>query len=129
MLHLMFDPAGLRPHVADWERVAISLIQRIYRETVGRHFDDKTRDLLDSLLAYPDVRPEWRTPKAFTVAATMPMIPIELVKDGQTLRYFSMVTTVGTPQTVAAQELRLESLFPADEETERLHLALLERTH
>ena len=40
------------------------------------------------------------------------------------LSYFSMVTTVGTPQTVAAQELRLESLFPADEATERHHAAL-----
>jgi hypothetical protein len=36
-----------------------------------------------------------------------------------------MVTTVGTPQTVAAQELRIESMFPAEEETEREHLLLL----
>ena len=36
-----------------------------------------------------------------------------------------MVTTVGTPQTVAAQELRIESMFPADEETEGEHLILL----
>ena len=33
--------------------------------------------------------------------------------------YFSMVTTVGTPQDVTAQEIRLESFFPADEATER----------
>ena len=128
MLHLIFDPAGLRPHVADWETVAISLIQRVYREAIGRHIDDKTRDLLDSLLAYPGVRPEWRTPKGFSQAAAMPMIPIGLVKNGQVLRYFSMVTTVGTPQTVAAQELRLESMFPADEETERLHRELLAKS-
>jgi hypothetical protein len=36
-----------------------------------------------------------------------------------------MVTTVGTPQTVAVQELRIESMFPADEETESEHLILL----
>jgi hypothetical protein len=30
------------------------------------------------------------------------------------LNYFSMVTTVGTPQTVAAQELRIECMFPAE---------------
>ena len=36
-----------------------------------------------------------------------------------------MVTTVGTPQTVAAQELRIECMFPADEETEALHAVLL----
>jgi hypothetical protein len=36
-----------------------------------------------------------------------------------------MVTTVGTPQTVAAQELRIETMFPADEETEREHLVMV----
>jgi hypothetical protein len=41
------------------------------------------------------------------------------------LNYFSLVTTVGTPQTVAAQELWIESIFPADEETEQAHLRLL----
>ena len=44
---------------------------------------------------------------------------------GKLLNYFSMVTTVGTPRTVTAQELRIESMFPADEETESEHLILL----
>lgn len=129
MLHLLFDPAGLRPHVAEWETVAISLIQRVYREAIGHHVDNKTQDLLDSLLAYPDVRPEWRKPRAINPASTAPVIPIGLLRNGQVLRYFSLVTTVGTPQTAAAQELRLETMFPADEETERQHQGLLERTH
>src|ERR1700744_5345839 len=97
MLHLMFDPAGLRPHVAEWERVALSLIQRVYRETLGHHLDGKTQALLDSLLAYPDVPPEWRTPKSLSAEVTSPVIPIGLIKNGQVLRYFSLVTTVGTP--------------------------------
>ena len=129
LLHLIFDPTGLRPFVAEWETVALSLFHRVYRETIGRHVDETTRGLLDSLLAFPGVPAEWRTPKALFDAATSPVIPIGLIKDGRTLRYFSMVTTVGTPQAVAAQELRLESMFPADEETETLHRALLARTH
>ena len=36
-----------------------------------------------------------------------------------------MVTTVGTPQTIAAQELRLECMFPADEATELHHSILI----
>jgi hypothetical protein len=55
----------------------------------------------------------------------MPVIPIGFVSEGKVLRYFSMVSNVGTPQTVAAQELRVECMFPADEETEALHLRLL----
>jgi hypothetical protein len=55
----------------------------------------------------------------------MPVIPMSFVKDDRLLNYFSMVTTVGTPRTVAAQELRIESVFPADEETEARHAALM----
>jgi hypothetical protein len=51
----------------------------------------------------------------------MPMIPLSFVKDGVTLNYFSMITTVGTPQTVTAEELRLECMFPADDSTESEH--------
>jgi hypothetical protein len=53
------------------------------------------------------------------------MIPISFCKSQTVLNYFSLVTTVGTPQTVAAQELRIESMFPADEETEKEHVRLL----
>jgi hypothetical protein len=57
----------------------------------------------------------------------MPVIPIGFVMDDTVLNYFSMVTTVGTPQTVAAQELRLESMFPADDATERYHESMTAR--
>jgi transcriptional regulator with XRE-family HTH domain len=127
MLHLMFDPEGMRPFIADWPTVAESLIQRVYRETVGRVVDDKTKDLLTALLAYPDVEPDWTPlPKTTSVQSVMPVIPIGFVKNGKVLNYFSMVTTVGTPQTVAAQELRIECMFPADESTEALHATLVD---
>ena len=124
LLHLMFDPQGMRPHLADWEGVARSLFQRVHREAVGRVIDGRTRALLDALLAYPGVDPAWAMPGASGASPDMPVIPIGFVKDGRVLNYFSMVTTVGTPQTVAAQELRIECMFPVDEETEALHAAL-----
>jgi hypothetical protein len=55
----------------------------------------------------------------------MPVVPIGFVCEGAVLRYFSLVTTVGAPQNVATQELRLECMFPADGETEARHLQLL----
>ena len=122
MLHLVFDPQGMRPFVVDWPVVAKSLIQRVYRESVGRVVDDKTRELLNALLAYPDVKSEWQTPKASSI---FPVIPLSFTKDGKVLNYFSMVTTVGTPLTISAQELRIECLCPADDATEREHLALM----
>ncbi|CAB3747448.1 helix-turn-helix domain-containing protein [Paraburkholderia solisilvae] len=125
MLHLMFDPQGMRPFVADWETVSRSLLQRVYRESVGRVVDDDTAHLLDALLAYPDTPRDWKTHHARSAAPSLPVIPLGFIHHGIVLRYFSMVTSVGAPQNVAAQELRLECLFPADDETEEHHLPLL----
>jgi transcriptional regulator with XRE-family HTH domain len=124
MLHLMFDPQGMRPFVADWTALAKTLIQRVHQEAVGHIVDQKTRDLMTDLLAYPDVQAEWRAPERLSA---LPMIPMSFVKDGATMNYFSLITTVGTPQTIAAQELRVECLYPADDETEALHAKLLAR--
>jgi transcriptional regulator with XRE-family HTH domain len=125
MLHLMFDPQGMRPFVDDWETVSRSLLQRVYRESVGRVIDDGTARLLDELLAYPDAPRDWKTCHTPSAAPAMPVIPLGFVSEGVVLRYFSMVTSVGVPQNVAAQELRLECMFPADDETEERHQALL----
>ena len=121
MLHLIFDPDGMRPFVVDWETVAKSLIQRVCRETIGRVLDERTRGLLDKLFAYPGVDASWRLQGSVGSAPDLPMIPIGFNKDGKILSYFSMVTSVGAPQSVAAQELRIESMFPVDEETEAFH--------
>lgn len=37
--------------------------------------------------------------------------------DDAELRFFSVVSTIGTPVDVTAQELRVEAFFPADDAT------------
>ncbi|WP_175689641.1 helix-turn-helix domain-containing protein [Burkholderia anthina] len=126
LLRLMFDPHGMRPFVADWDTVSRSLLQRVYRESVGRVIDDDTQRLLDDLLACPDAPRDWKTPPAPAAAPALPVIPIGFVHEGVVLRYFSLITTVGTPQSAAAQELRMECMFPADDATEARHRQLLD---
>ncbi|WP_244828906.1 helix-turn-helix domain-containing protein [Caballeronia sp. TF1N1] len=123
MLHLVFDPLGMRPFIADWGNVARSLLQRVHREAVGQFVDEGTRNLFDALLAYPDVPRDWRSREVSRGASALPVVPLGFVFEGTVLDYFSMVTTVGTPRTIAAQELRIECLFPADDATEARHLA------
>jgi transcriptional regulator with XRE-family HTH domain len=122
VLHLMFDPAGMRPFIRDWDRVARSLIERVYREAVGRIIDDRTRELLDTLAAY-----EGSGAEGAGSGEPLPMIPLSFEKNGVVLNYFSIISTVGTPTTISAQELRLECMFPLDEATEQRHQALLSR--
>jgi hypothetical protein len=117
----MFDPAGMRPFIPDWNKVAAALIGRVRREAVGRVVDPRTRELLDALQAYPGA-PAGRRAQG---GDDLPMIPLSFHKDGVVLNYFSMISTVGTPTAVAAQELRVECMFPADEATESRHMSLM----
>jgi len=34
-LYLLFDPAGMRPFITNWEEVAQGLLERVYPEAVG----------------------------------------------------------------------------------------------
>jgi transcriptional regulator with XRE-family HTH domain len=112
LLDLMFDPAGMRPFVEGWETVATGLLQRVYRECVGHMVDEKTAGLLKSLEKYPGVKELSRIPKTQS-----PVLPITFVKGGKRSSYFSLITTVGTPQCITAQELRIECMFPANAES------------
>jgi hypothetical protein len=127
LLHLMFDPEGMRPFIVNWDDVARSLIQRVYREAVGRVVDEKSQELVDSLLAYPGTKLQGRAGPLADGASDLPVIPITFVKDGEKIGYFSMLTTVAAPQTIATQELRVESMFPVDEETEKRHMQLMDQ--
>jgi len=55
LLDLMFDPAGLRPFVEEWEKVAAGLLQRVRREAPGQVLDLGLQDLLKELRKYPGV--------------------------------------------------------------------------
>src|ERR1700752_4326321 len=55
LLDLMFDPAGMRPFVEEWEKVAAGLLQRVRREAVGQVVDAKLQELLKRLREYPGV--------------------------------------------------------------------------
>jgi len=125
LLHLMFDPNGMRcvpSSKTGKRRVEPCLLASIGRR-VGRVIDDETSGLIDDLMAYPDVHAEWRTPRE---ADSLPIIPLEFTKNGLVLKYFSMVTTLGTPQAIATQEMRIECMFPADDETEIQHVRFVE---
>jgi transcriptional regulator with XRE-family HTH domain len=120
LLRSMFDPAGLRPWIANWDVVAQALVQRVFREAVAGVPDSQVLSLLEELRAYPG------SPAPSPQVADLPFHPVEFRKGALSLSFFSMVTTVGAPTDITAQELRIEAFFPADDTTERFtreHLA------
>jgi transcriptional regulator with XRE-family HTH domain len=111
LLNLMFDPAALRPFVEEWETVAAALLQRVRREAVGQVLNAKLQELLKRLREFPGVAKLKPSP-----APQSPVIPLVFRKGKERFSYFSLITTVGTPQCITAQELRVECMFSAKNE-------------
>lgn len=116
-MRLMFHPDGFRPHMVNWEAVAAALIQWLHRDVLSGFADAETRSLLEELLGYPGVPARWRT--LDLDVSTAPLLPVEFHKGDLALRYFSALTSLGTPHDITLQELRIEAFFPADEATEQ----------
>jgi len=47
----------------------------------------------------------------------VPVIDLRFAIGGNELAFFSVVTTIGMPIDVTAEELRIEAIFPADDAT------------
>ncbi|MGC1163349.1 MAG: helix-turn-helix transcriptional regulator [Candidatus Sulfotelmatobacter sp.] len=118
-VRLVFQPKGLRPFIENWESVAARIIQRVQHEVSANPSDQTMKRFLDELLGYPAVPSRWRV--LDLCDSPPPFLTINYRWNNSTLRLFGTVTTFGTAQDVALQEMRIESFFPADEAT---HAAL-----
>jgi len=109
LLRTMFG--RLRPWVENWDEVAESLSQRVFREAVAGVPDQRALELLSELSGAEAQR-------GLGTGNRLPFHPVVFQKDSLRLSFFSMVTTVGSPLDVTAQELRIEAFFPTDAATE-----------
>jgi len=87
----------------------------VHREVTDNPSDETLKCFFEELLSYPGVPSRWRTPDLD--GTPPPFLTINYKWKNSTLRLFSALTTLGTPLDVALQELRIETLFPADEAT------------
>ncbi|MDB4914760.1 MAG: helix-turn-helix family protein [Gemmatimonadetes bacterium] len=123
IMHMVFDPAALRPHIVNWEECAGDLIRHLHNEVAAAPWDERARYLLAEVLAYPDVPQRWHARQLG--APTTPLLTAEYRHGAQVFRFFSTIATFGTPQDVTLDELRIECTFPADEATADAYRALL----
>jgi transcriptional regulator with XRE-family HTH domain len=114
LLRATFHPAGLRPWLVNYAEVATLALDRQRREVALHPTDAARRALLDDLLATPDT-----AALPALAAPSGPIAILHLRRGDLDLRLFTTITTLGTPLDVTAEELRLETFFPADDPTER----------
>jgi transcriptional regulator with XRE-family HTH domain len=115
VLRLMIEPGPVRNAVSNWDAVAPSLLERARREAVGGVLDTETHSLVDQLRSRADVAA--LLGDLPPVSVTVPVIDVSFDFAGAALSFFSVVSTIGTPIDVTAQELRLEAFFPSNEKT------------
>jgi len=117
LMRAVFHPQGLRPFIVNWQEFSEHLLQRLHREAIAEGEHEQSTLLLHELMSYPGVSEIWRT--ANHPAQNTLLLTIHLKRDELELQFFSTIATLGTPYDITLQELRIESLFPADEISDR----------
>lgn len=125
-LRLFSEPGPVRDAVTNWTDVVPGLLDRAHREAVGGVLDHATAALVIELQARPEIAAAVRRARDRPPAG--PVIDVRFEIDGVSLAFFSLVTSVGTPIDVTAQELRVECFFPADAVTRDRWVELLAKT-
>jgi hypothetical protein len=54
------------------------------------------------------------------------LLPVHIRTSSIELKLFSTIMTIGTPQDITLQELRVETFFPADDPSEQTWRALMQ---
>jgi transcriptional regulator with XRE-family HTH domain len=111
----LVGPDVLRPYLLNWAEVVRYFLRSVEADAAADGWAE-TAALLERLLAYDGVRAV-RTATATDPAAGPVVLPMHFRKGEVSLRLFTTIATLGTPQDVTAQELRIESFFPMDRET------------
>lgn len=107
-------PEALRPLIVNWREVAAYFLRGVQADALADGTEE-TAALLARLLAYPGVpriaeAPVMDEPRS-------PVLAIHFAKGDTSLQLFTTLATLGTPQDVTVQEIRIECFFPADEAT------------
>ena len=107
-------PDVLRPWLVNWYEVVRYFVRSVESDA-AMDGAEETATLLARLLAYDGVRAAIAAPESINSAG--PVLAMHFRKDGRDLNLFTTIATLGTPQDITVQELRIESFFPIDEGT------------
>jgi transcriptional regulator with XRE-family HTH domain len=107
-------PDVLRPHLVNWRHVVRYFIRSVEADAAADGTAE-TAALLERLRGYDGVREAVNM--APSEPTTTPVLPMHFRKDNTELRLFTTIATLGIPQDITLQELRVECFFPMDEPT------------
>ncbi len=122
LLRWILDPKALRSKISNWEEVARYLVSTTYAEILAAGGEPKALAFIEEIMAYPDVPASFR--KLRFEDRPAPMLTIDYLVGGKALSVFTTIATLGTPQDITLQEVRIECFFPADDRSDALFKSL-----
>lgn len=122
LARLMLHPDGLRTTVENWRDAAASTLLRLDREADESPGDHELLALVDEMRSYPDLPGERELSRVPSVHEMV--LPLRLRLGDELLSFFTTIATLASPSDITLQELRLETLLPADQATEAVLHAL-----
>ena len=114
LLIALLHPAGLRPAIVNFQEVAAHSLERAHREAL-RFGDAPDVERVRAAIAQLPELPSRHT----VVGGEGPFLPVHLRRGALEVRLFTMISTIGTPIDATAEDLRIETYFPADEPSAR----------
>ena len=125
LLRWLLDPKALRSKIANWEEVARYLVSTTYAEILADGGEPKALAFIEEIMALPDVPTSFR--KIRFEDRPPPVLTVDYLVAGKSLSVFTTIATLGTPQDITLQEVRIECFFPADERSDALFKSLATR--
>jgi transcriptional regulator with XRE-family HTH domain len=122
LLRWLLDPKALRSKISNWEEVARYLISTTYAEILADGGEPKALAFIEEIMAFPEVPASFR--RVRFEERPSPVVTIDYLVGGKALSVFTTIATLGTPQDVTLQEVRVECFFPADDRSDALFRSL-----
>ncbi len=130
LARLLFHPAGLRSCLLNWLDVSSHFMERLHRELIRNPMDTGLAALMDEVASYGgesgdgelgrSVREHGAPGRAASgMGAQDHALVMHLSTGGMEVRLVGTVMAFDSARSPALEELRIETFFPADEETRR----------
>ncbi|MEM9632978.1 MAG: helix-turn-helix transcriptional regulator [Pseudomonadota bacterium] len=121
LLRSIFQEGPVRSAIFNWPEIARALFRLLELEVARRPNDKAAQSLLDELLSFNGVADCVQQPANERPA---PVLSIHFHVDDVDLHLFSLIATVGMSADAAIDDIRVETLLPADERTRSWFLEL-----
>jgi len=119
MIQMSLHPEGLRAFVVNADEVVIAILSRLSQEALDHPPSARLRELV---MSYPGMKAAARN--VDVTARLSPVLATHFRIGGQDLKLFAMLSRFDMPRDLTTEDLRVETLYPADAASEALLRAL-----